>query len=207
MVVPNTKCQHHSFPQGGLHAPHPTLGREAIGSPKRSLLACAELLRDGVERGHAGNVDFRVLDDFTVLDVKTADPSEAPAGRVIGGEELGDDRDLLRGVDCEPGTKERLIAHTVGVEVATVGVADTVVTVGGSVAFRAAASVLTLDGTGMSSVGIGDAVGFPDIHFAAAASVFACSAVGISRGRSPAFNIGLKYDKKRNDEKVEMKRK
>ena len=195
MVVPNTKRQHHPFPQCSLHPLHPTLGREAIGSPERSLLACAELPRDRVERGHAGNVDFRVLDNFTVLDVKTADPSEAPAGRVIGGEELGDDCYLLRGVDCEPWTKKSFIAHTVGVEVAAVGVADTVVAVGGSVAFRAAASVLTLDGTGMSGVGSGDAVGFPNVHFAAAASVIACSGVGISCRRSPAFNIGLKYDK------------
>ena len=192
MVVPKTKRQYHPFPQSSFHSRHPTLGLEAIGVPDRSLQACAELLRDGVVCGHTRDVDFRVLDDLAVLDVNTTDLSELSVGRVIGGEELGDDGHLLGGVDCEPGAEEGCISHAVGIKVAAIGVADAIVAVGGGVAFRAAAAVLTLDSTGMSGIGSGYAVGFPDVHFVAACSVLACSTVGISWRRSPPFYVGLK---------------
>lgn len=196
LVVPNTKRQHHPIPQSRFHPRYPTLGVEAIDIPDRSLLARAELLRYGVVRGHAGDIDFRVLDDITVLNVNTADLSEVSVGRVIRGEELGDDGHLLRGVNYEPGTEEGCIAHTVGVEIAAVGIAGAVVAVSGGVTLRTTAAVLTLDSTRMSGVGSGNAVSFPDIHFVAAGSVVACSTVGISCGRNPAFYVSLKYEAK-----------
>ena len=110
---------------------------------------------------------------------------------------MGDNGHFLRGIDCELGTEESCIAHTVGVEVAAVGVADAGVTIGGGIALRTAAAVLTLDGAGMSGIGRGYAVGFPDVHFVAACSVVASSAVGISRRRRPPFHVGLEYERKK----------
>jgi hypothetical protein len=126
---------------------------------EESLLGVAPGLGDGVTSRAAG---LGVGNDLAVLDVDTANLTELTS-RV--GEELGDNGNLLVGVDGEVGTGavEGLVALTEGVEVATIGVASTGVTlVGvGSTAVVATADVVLVGGARVRSVSGGDGVGLP----------------------------------------------
>ena len=132
---------------------------EDLGVLEESLLGIAPGLGDGVTSRAGG---LGVGNDLAVLDVDTANLAELTGGV---GEELGDNGNLLVGVDGEVGTGavEGLVALTEGVEVATIGVASTGVTlVGvGSTAVVASADVVLVGGARVRSVSGGDGVGLP----------------------------------------------
>jgi hypothetical protein len=70
--------------------------------------------------GHAGDLRLRVLVDNAVLDVEAADLDKRAGRRASVGNELGDDGDLLGGVDSLARPKEGGIAHAVRVKIAPV---------------------------------------------------------------------------------------
>ncbi len=101
-----------------------TLGLELGVVTEDGLLLVAEVSRDGVDDVDAGDVDSRVLDDYAVLKVQALDLNERAGRSSAVGDELSDDGELLAGIDSASGAVETSVAHAVGVEVATVGVAD-----------------------------------------------------------------------------------
>lgn len=132
-----------------------------------------------------------VLDDFTVLNVETTDFGEGTVGGVVSGDELSDDGEFLARVDGFADTEEGLVTHAPGVEIATVLVADTVVSCVVVTAVGAGATSLTVDCARVGSVGSGVGVGFPDIHLCAAGTVLTLSCVGVVGITSPTHDVGL----------------
>lgn len=129
-----------------------------------SLCLVAEFLGNGVNRVNAGDVDNRVLNDTSVLDVDAADLLEVAVVTAVIGNELSDDSHLLGGIDGLAAAVVGGITHTEGVEIATILVANTLVTVGTVVtALESLASVRAVGRAGVWGVSSGHGVGFPDI--------------------------------------------
>jgi len=179
MVVPNTQYENHTRCQRLTHVSKSTVILETSSISESSLLRITVGGGNGVVSGHTGDVDFRVLDNLTVLNIQTSDFAKATARTVGARQELGDDREFLGGVDDEVGTVEAVITHTEGVEVATIGIAETSVSVGGT-AVSASAHCLSLNAAWVGSIGCRDGVGFPNVHFIAARSRVTRSSIGVA---------------------------
>ena len=189
VVVPDRQHKYNTARERLAHLLQSTLVREQVRVGERRLLLRAELVRDRVERGvDSGDVDFAVLDHDTVLDVETADLRERAGGRVVVGQELGDDRERLGGVDGHACTVERGVAHAERVEVAASRVTET----GGSTSALVARARIEADGAaGVGRVGGSHGVGLPDVHLAAAGTHVAGTRVGRVRVASPSSDVGL----------------
>lgn len=156
------------------------------------LCSVAELGGDGIVWLHSVDVDLGVLDNLSVLLVDTADLLEVAGGLAVVGNELSDDGHLGVGVDSLALAIEAGVSHTVGVEVASVLVADTEVSVWSVVAALGAGAALLLGGGArVRSVGGSHAVGLPDIHLVAASSVLALTGVWIEIRWSPSVDVAL----------------
>lgn len=175
MVVPERENENHAALEGAAHGGEATLALEAVRVAERSLLGIAVSVRDRVVRGESGDVGLRVLDDDAILDVDAADLDEVSRRRVVGGDELGDDGDLLVGVDGEARAEEALGALAERVEVASILVANSVVAFVTVTALSARAAILAVDGTYVRGHSSGIRVGLPDIHFIAASTITASS--------------------------------
>jgi len=152
VVVPDGEDEDHSLCEGLGHSSHTAVSGERVGIAEEGLLGRAERVGDGVVGGETGECGEGVGDDLAILDVEAADLREGARGGVVVGDELRDDGELGGGIDELARAVERLVTHTEGVEVTTIGVTDTVVA-GGDGAVLARAASLTRDGTGMGSVG------------------------------------------------------
>lgn len=194
MVVPQAHDEDHGGGDGIAHLGHAAEVSKDIIVAKGLLLGGAEVGGERVARV-VGDGGLGVADDLAVLDVEALDLGELAVGAL---DELGDDGDLLGGVDVEAGSGavEGLDALSVGVEVAAIGVAVTGVAVGreGSAAVVALAHVLRLVGAGVGREGGGDVVGLPDVHLGAAAAHGANSGVGIVARGDPAVRVGDAVD-------------
>jgi hypothetical protein len=94
---------------------------EWINIPESSLGGIAESWGDGVA-SNTRDLGLRVGDDFSTLDVEALNLSERIA------DELRDDSEHLAGVDREALSVESGVSHSVGVEVASVGIASSGIT-------------------------------------------------------------------------------
>ena len=191
VVVPDGHGEDHGDVEGGAEAGHAAGGLEVVGVAEGSLLLVAELVAELVGRVNAGDVALGVGDGDAVLDVEAPDAGERAGGGVVGGDELRHDGDLLAGVDRLAGAEEGLVAHAVGVEVASVLVADALVSRSWVTAVRALAADESVALAGVGSVRRGVLVGLPDVHLSAAGSVAARAGVYIIGRRSPVENVGL----------------
>lgn len=187
MVVPDGHDEDHGLGKGLAHLLQATLLVEVIDITESRLLSIAERLGDGVA-SDASNLGLRVLNDLAVLDIEALDLTEI-ASRVL--EELGDDGELLGGIDGLALTVEGGVTHAVRVEVATIGIASTAIAVVGvgTTARVALAHVLVDGGAGVGSESGRDLVGLPDIHLRAASTVVTDTSVGIVGGGIPTLNV------------------
>ena len=130
---------------------------------------------------------------MAVLDVEAADLREGAGGGARVGDELGDDGELGVGVDGLARAVEGRVAHAVGVIVAAVAVAETLVAGGAGVgaAISARAGGLLGHRAWVWRVGRGDGVGLPDVHLGAAGTGRAAAGVGVVAGWGPALDVGL----------------
>ena len=117
--------------------------------------------------------------------------SESASISAIGSDELSDNGELAVRVDGHARPKEGAVTHTPGVEIASVLVANTTVTVVTITAVGAGATTLLGNRAGMGGIGSRVFVGLPDIHLGTASSVLALSSVGIVAGWGPSFDIAL----------------
>jgi len=122
-----------------------------------------------------------VGDGDAILDVETADLIEVTRGSSGVGKELGNDGNLLGGIDGLARAVEVLDSHAVRVKVASVLVANTSSTVIAITALITRATVWPISSAGVGSIGGGDGVGFPDIQLVTAGTIFTATGVDISR--------------------------
>lgn len=155
------------------------------------LRLIAEGVCDFVGLGHTCNLGHAVVDDDAVLDVLAADLGQPARVGAVSRDELRHDGDLLRAVDLLAGAIEGLVAHAEAVEVASVLVTDALVAVVAVAAIDTRATCGRRDRAHVGGVSCRDGVGFPDVHFRAARSVFAGASVDIVLAGGPAFAVGL----------------
>ena len=89
---------------------------EGVGVAESGLLGRAPRVGDRVA-GRASDGRLGVGDDLAVLDVEAADLGEGAGVGAVGGDELSNDGDLLRGVDGHVRAVEGEVTLAVGVEV------------------------------------------------------------------------------------------
>lgn len=193
MVIPDGHDENHVLGEGLAHLLEAALALVVIEIAKDGLLGVAPGIGDGVLVGEAGNGGDRVGDDDAILDVEALDLGEI-AGRVL--QELGDNGELLCGIDSLALAVEGLVAHAVSVEIASIGIANTAIAVSavGTTAAIALAPALADGGAGVRSEGGSHVVGLPDIHLRAASTIFARAGVAVILGGVPSLNVGLAVD-------------
>lgn len=195
VVVPEGEGENHASGERVAHVSESTQRGEGVGVAEDGLLVHAESVGDLVGLGDSGDVGLRVLVDDTIHDVLAADLRESTGGGAIRGDELSDDGNLGVSVDGLAGAIEGGVAHAVGVEIASVLVADTLITFSTVTALGTFAAVLAVHGADVGSVGSGDGVSLPDIHLIAASAVATRSGVDVVARGSPVQDIGLTVDK------------
>ena len=194
VVVPDGENENHAGSHTLGDGGKTSLVGERWGVVEDGDLVSAVVGGDGVVRGgESGDVDVGVLNDDAVLNVDAADLAEGAGSSSVVGEELGDDGELLGGVDGHASTVEGGVAHAEGVEVAAIGVADGVVAAGGSasVVGSAVAARLGTNCAGVRSDGSGVVVGLPDIHLVTAGTVLPSAGVNIAARGIPSDRVGL----------------
>lgn len=125
----------------------------------------------------------------SILDEVLADGVKSGARAV----ELGDNGELLSSVDGLAHAVEVGVALTEGVEITTISVAETGITVRrvSATTVLEGADKVTVGITRMRSQGEGLAVGLPEIHLGTAAAVVTNAGVGIALRGFPAISVGL----------------
>ena len=163
MIIPEGKDEDHTLSKGSSHVGHTSLLLEGVSVTEGIFLGSAESSVDTVA-GNARDGRLRVGDDLSILDVEALDIHAGAAA-----DELGDDGELGAGVDGLALAVEGRVSHTVGVEIAPVGIARSGVASGGvgSSAGITIAHGLATHSTRVGSIGGGDRVGLPDVHLGA----------------------------------------
>lgn len=128
MVVPNGESEDHSTANRATHSLQATKFLELVLVTEGLLLRIAVGSRDTVT-GNASDLAHAVVNDLAVLDVLAADLSECTTVSAVVGDELSDNGELGLGVDSLAGAVERSVTLAVAVEIASILVTDTVVTV------------------------------------------------------------------------------
>jgi len=133
VIVPKREDEDHAVRHRFRDLGKSTLVLEAWGCvAERGRLLGAVLGVDRVGGGDTGDRSERVGDDDAVLDVEAVDLVESASGSATVGEELGDDGEFGVGVDNLSWAIEGSVAIAVRVEIATIGIADSVITAGAS---------------------------------------------------------------------------
>jgi len=192
VVVPDGHDEDHGLLHGDTHLLESTKLLVDVGVAENFLLSIAVGIGDGVAR-NTSNGGLRVGNNLAVLGVEALDLSEVAGGV---GKELGNDGDLLGGVDDLALAVEAGVALAVRVEVAAVGITPATIAVGavGTAALVAIADGLIGDGARMGGEGSSHVVGLPDIHLRAASAVVTDTSVRVRVGRVPALNVGQAVD-------------
>jgi hypothetical protein len=162
-----------------------------VGIAEKGFLSCAETVRDRVVLRDSCEIGNRVGIYDIVLLVVSPDFDQVSGVGAIGGDELGNHRHGLGGIDHLIRSIKRLISHAERVEIATIFIADSAVSVVSVATIVSVAPSLSGYAARVGSESGGDTVGFPNIKFGAAGAVPASSGVGVGGGGSPIHAIGL----------------
>jgi hypothetical protein len=186
MIVPNGHDKSHPARHSTAHRCEAAMCLEGIVITEGSLLRITESCSDGIT-SNVGDSGLGIWNDRSTLDVESIDLSERIA------DELSDDSEDFRGVNSKTWAVERGVSHAVGVEITSVGIASSGVSVCrvGTSASIAIAHGLRDSITGMGRNSCRNGVCFPDIHLGAAGAVTSNTSVGVVSGWHPAGNIAL----------------
>lgn len=192
MVIPDAHDEDHTSLEGCAHVGEATVRGEIVGVAEDRLLGSAEGGGDRVAAG-ASDGGNGVGDDDAVLDVEALDVGEGAGGSSVVGNELGDDGELGLGVDGLAWAVEVEVALAVRVEVASIRITGSSITVGAvsSTASIAGAHGLAGGVARVGSVGVRDRVRLPDIHLSTARTVVTDTGVGIVGRLGPSLNVTL----------------
>jgi hypothetical protein len=187
-IVPQAKNENH-VGQTPAHLSKTSLVLEAVKVVKDLTDIVTPSLSNGVATRSKEVLGIRK--DDAILDVEALNLAESSTRR----EELGNNGDLLVGVDLEVATRAivSLVALSPGVEVATIRVTVSGISVG-RVCATAVVTVADVEGAVLARVGgisSRDGVGLPDVHLGAASTKFTDARVRVALGGVPSVNIGL----------------
>lgn len=146
----------------------------------------AEVISDRVSRD-TRDIGVWLFKDNIALNVETLDLGESSGFGSVISDELGNNAELLGGVNGLSTSVESGVTHTVWVEITSIGITDT--SVCGTVITSARG--LTLSCADVRSKSLGHRVGFPDIELGAARSDVTGSRVGRVAIGLPADVVGL----------------
>ena len=168
-VVPDRHRKDQTPCQGLAHGGKAALLLVVVVILKGLLLLIAEAVGDGVTR-HVGNRGLGVLNQLAILHIEAADLNEFPRVGAIVGQKLSHHCQWLHGVYLEilPRAIEAMGSHAVGVQVATIFVAEALpaLTILPVAALNIACATDWPDGaTRMRRVGRGPPICLPNIHF------------------------------------------
>lgn len=141
----------------------------------------------------AGDGGLGVGDDNAILDVESLNLAQGSGIGASVGDELSHDGEDRVGVDCLAWAVEVLVTLTVGVEVTSIGISDTGISVRGVSSSTGVAGAHALCGWvgRVRSESARDRVGFPDIHLSTARAVASDTSVYVVRRWNPSLNVGL----------------
>lgn len=168
-----------------------SLGASGVWVTEDSLLVGTELIGDGVT-WNTSDLGLWSGPDLASLSPEALDLNKSSAVGTSVGQELGDDRNWLGGVNGEAGswTVEVQVAHAVSVDITSISIA-----LGGVSVTNTAGKTSTLINTHvvarMWGKSAGDGVGFPDIHLVTAGTTLTLSGVGRVGVSSPSLSVGL----------------
>jgi hypothetical protein len=153
VIIPYRERENHAVGEGITHGSKTAILLEAIVVSEDRLLSIAVSVGDGVDSIHTCNVADRVFDHSAILDILAADLSELTRAGAIRSDELSDNGELLVGVDRHSWAVKGRVSLAVRVEVASILITNTLVTLVAVTAFGARATVLALDGADVGSIG------------------------------------------------------
>jgi len=191
VVVPKTQDENDSVLERIAHDLEASALLEGVFVTKECLLVVAELVGDGCVGFEIREFSCRVRDDLAVLDVQADNVDERAIGGIVGGIPLSNDSEGFGGINSKATAEEILNTHAIGVEVTSIFVAHTAISVRSITACGTITTGLTYDSAYVRSVGRSHGVRFPHVHFVATRSIFSSSSVGISGVGLPIENIGL----------------
>jgi len=195
VVVPEGQDENVSTFERLAHSLETSQSLKVVLVTKDGLLLIAVVVADVVGGGNSGPVGVGVGDGDAILDVESLNTNEVTRGSTGVSDELGYNGENLGGINGQSWTVEGGITHTVGVEITTVFVANTVV----SIIANTASGVRVAHGqtnrvANVRSKGSRDGVGFPEIHLIAASTVVSGTGVGVIGGWLPSIGVGLTSD-------------
>lgn len=128
VVVPQTHDQDHTFPNCSTHVGQTAVFGEGGSLVKGGELSSTEVGVDDIS-ADSGDLGTWLGDDNTVLNVVTSDLGEGTSRSAVASDKLSHNGEWLGGVDSQAGAVEVSVTETVRVEITSVGVAGTGVTV------------------------------------------------------------------------------
>ena len=132
MVIPHGHDEDHTLFHCFAHLLESTLGFVGVGVLEDFLLSSTGLVSDRVV-GKSTNLCLWMLDLFTVLDEESLDFNEITLIGVVTGNELGHNGEWFVSVDLFAWSEEVFNTHSEGIDIATVLVADTLISLSGVV--------------------------------------------------------------------------
>lgn len=128
VVVPQTHHQDHTIPNCSTHVGQTAVFGEGGSLAKGGDLSSTEVGVDDIS-ANSGDLGRRLGDDNAVLDVVTSDLGEGTGISAVASDELSHNGEWLGGVNSLAGAVEVSVTETVRVEITSVRVAGTSVTV------------------------------------------------------------------------------
>jgi len=195
MVVPDGHNEDHTIIHGFSHLFKTTLLLEIVCISHDIFERIAHIVSDRIVLGiNSLDVRFWVLENFTILNEDSSDFAKVSGVGSIGSDELGNNGHWLGGINSLVWTIEIFDTSSVRVEIATIFIADTFVSIGTLSARKSLAHQLSIDLTWMSSESLSHVVGLPDIHLSAARSEFSSSGIWVGLGWVPANRVSFSID-------------
>ncbi|MCQ0521517.1 hypothetical protein [Klebsiella pneumoniae] len=196
VVVPQRHDQNHTLLHSSTHLSQTTVLREVVGVTESLLLGGTKFGGNGVT-SDTRDVGIWLWDDVRVLDVESLDFGQSTGISTIVGQELGDNSEWLSSVDDLAWTVKGSVTHSVWIEVATVWITGTSVSIVrvSTTTVIAGTHSLTWSVTWVWSDGVGNGVGFPNVHFGTARTVVTDASVSVVRRWLPTFDISFTINK------------
>jgi len=151
-----------------------------IGAVENGLCFCAVCLGNRVSSDTC-DLGVRVGNDNAILNIEALDLVESSTSSSGVGKELSDNCEDFVGIDGHSRPVEGLVANTVRIEITSIRIASTAISVRGVSSTACVANTLGLRSSiaRMRSKSGGDGICLPDIHLSAARSVITNASVDI----------------------------